>query len=235
LPYGRSDASKPYTAISAVRLARDYPQAWSWLVENREKLEDRSGDWNDGNWFTYSRRQNLEKFSKPKMLVPYMVDQMCATWDMSGRYFVNVSTGGYGVEISQSSGFSPIYVTALLNSSLATWVMRRRSRAWRGGWFGARKGNLAMIPIATASQAQQQTLASTYQECCQLHAQLRDATGRMTVDDLLRRVTESKVADFDNQVFTLYGLSESERQLILSGLPSPTDEVSAVVASAQLA
>ena len=76
-----------------------------------------------------------------------MIDELCAHYDDDGHYFVNVSTGGYGIELDPSYDLDPLYVTALLNSQPLSWVLRRYSRAWRGGWFGAREGNLAPIAM----------------------------------------------------------------------------------------
>ena len=76
-----------------------------------------------------------------------MLNRLCATYDTSGHYFVNVSTGGYGIGTDPASGVDPEYLAALLNSTLLTWVLRCMSRAWRGGWFEARKGTfLSLTP-----------------------------------------------------------------------------------------
>jgi hypothetical protein len=40
------------------------------------------------------------------------------------------------------------YLAVLLNSELLSWILKRYSRAWRGDYFGARKNNLARLPIA---------------------------------------------------------------------------------------
>lgn len=219
LPYERAGSTDRYRPISSVRLAYDYPHAWSWLSANRRALDHRTGAWNDRNWFTYSRRQNLEAFEQPKLLVPYMVDQLCAEWDTAGHYFVNVSTGGYGVAVTPDSGLEPRYVAALLNSALASWVLRRRSRAWRGGWFGARKGNLVLIPIAEATAEQRVALIRAYHHCRALTAQLAAATADGTANDLLQRVLASTTAAFDARVFDLYGLTDAERDLVRAGIP----------------
>lgn len=142
LPYAPTPTSPTFALIPWDKIATDAPQVAAWLTSNAETLRKRTGTWTDQNWYSYSRRQNLERFSGNKIMVPSMLDRLCATYDEGGHFFVNVSTGGYGIGNDLSLGADPEYVAALLNSGLLFWVLKRYSRAWRGGWFEARKGNL---------------------------------------------------------------------------------------------
>ena len=132
-----------------------------------------------------------------------MLDRLCATYDAGGHYFVNVSTGGYGIGTDPASGTDPEYVAALLNSTLLTWVLRRMSRAWRGGWFEARKGNLARLPVAVPSAAVQQETVALYREVVAAVAAAADNPDdpdRARLGAVARRT-------FDHTVAGLYGLS----------------------------
>jgi hypothetical protein len=146
LPYTRKDAGERFRLLRRDELRGDYPNTWGWLTRHEAELRQRSGDRTDEDWWAYSRRQNLERFEEPKVLVPYMVDQLGAHLDRGRNFFVNVATGGYGIPTATLGG--PGYICALLNSQLLSWALSRRSRAFRGGWFTARKGNLAVLPIA---------------------------------------------------------------------------------------
>jgi N-6 DNA Methylase len=156
LPYTRDADDEPYVLIPPNQMARDFPATFAWLRRHEAALRGRaSGQWNDLNWYGYSRRQNLEAFENPKLLVPYMVEDLCAQWDEEGHFFVNVSTGGYG--LVPAKDWDSVYVEALLNSRLLSWVLRRRSRAFANDWFAARKGNLERLPIARGdAQSQEQ-------------------------------------------------------------------------------
>jgi type I restriction-modification system DNA methylase subunit len=215
LPYERSGDDVPYRLISPGRLEREFPYAFSWLTANKPLLEKRAGTWNEGNWYAYSRRQNLEKFGNCKIMVPYMLNELCAHLDTENHYFVNVSTGGYGVGLDPTYGLSPEYVSALLNSHLLSWVLRRYSRAWRGGWFGSRKGNLQRLPIVLADDPTQASIVSQYKHCCRLSADL-NRERRHSRDELSARLFDAAVADFDRQIFDLYGLSAAEVKVVMS-------------------
>lgn len=209
LPYSSDEREANMTLVPFATLQREAPNVAAWLRNNEETLRGRAGTWIAGNWYSYSRRQNLEKFQGDKVLVPSMLDRLCATYDTSGHYFVNVSTGGYGIGNDPEQGADPEYVAALLNSTLLTWVLRRMSRAWRGGWFEARKGNLGRLPIAVPEAARQQELVSMYREVVAAVTASADAP-----DDADRaRLAASARQAFDHTVAALYGLSFVERDL----------------------
>ncbi len=109
----------------------------------------------------------------------------------------------------------PVYLAALLNSELLSWVLRRYSRAWRGGWFGARKGNLGRLPIAVVDGAVQAEIIDHYQHCQRLARDVGRRHGSR--DELVERLLAPAVEAFDRSVFMLYGLAAEEVALVRSG------------------
>lgn len=217
LPYALETKAQAvsYQLVAPRALASRAPNVYRWLNDHRGKLESRSGTWTEEDWYGYSRRQNLERFGKPKVLVPYMIDDLCAHFDAGGHYFVNVSTGGYGVGLSPDYDVDPVYLAALLNSELLSWILRRYSRAWRGDWFGARKGNLVKLPIAVVDGALQAEIVDSYQHCQRLASDLGRRHGSR--DELVERLLAAAVEAFDRSVFRLYGLTAEEVALVHSG------------------
>lgn len=205
-PYAEPTGGGSMTLLPFAKIAADAPNIAQWLNANRDKLTARQGTWTDTTWFQYSRRQNLEKFAAEKVLIPSMLDRLCATRDTDSHYFVNVSTGGYGIGTDPQFGATPEYIAALLNSTLLTWVLRRMSRAWRGGWFEARKGNLERLPIALPGQLEQNTLTVLYRQV-QSAAEDRD---RNPDDPTAARVANVAAQSFDHAVNALYGLTFAE-------------------------
>ncbi|CAB4896313.1 unannotated protein [freshwater metagenome] len=210
LPYRVPDAGGSMVLLPFSQLEQEAPGVAAWLSLNRDALANRSGTWTDQNWHSYSRRQNLEKFASPKTMVPSMLDRLCAVHDTAGHYFVNVSTGGYGIGNDPAAGADPEYVAALLNSTLLTWVLKRMSRAWRGGWFEARKGNLQRLPIAVPEADEQHHIVA-------LHAQVMAAVAAQTADadDAgAARIAAVATATFDHAVYRLYDLSFAEMDVL---------------------
>jgi len=168
-PYERDQDADPYRIVTATRMQTIWPCAFAWLDQHKTALQDRSPQsatqpWNDENWPAYSRRQNLERFAQPKVLVPYMVKDLNATVDATGDagYFVNVTTGGYGVQLAADATVSMEFMAALLSSELLSWALRRRSRAWRGEWMGARAANLRRLPILEPDTTTQQAVVAAF-------------------------------------------------------------------------
>lgn len=211
LPYGRPRRGARFDLLDQSELAASYPHAWSWLLEHEVTLRGRGGKWSDQDWWAYSRRQNLERFDEPKILIPYMIDHLCAHHDTGRHFFVNVSTGGYG--IPDASLDNPDFVTAMLNSRLLSWALRRYSRAFRGDWFAARKGNLVRLPIAQPSTSAATRVIDLFHHCrTTQHAidAARSDADRERANRLYRVASER----FDRAVEDLYGLSETERAVV---------------------
>lgn len=211
LPYNRSSAADRYKLIPPKALQRSYPHAFQWLRKHRDELAGRSGKWTELNWYAFSRRQNLELFDAEKVLVPYMVEELCAHHDTGGHWFVNVSTGGYGIPTARLEDSD--LLVALLSSRLLSWVLSRRSRAWRGGWFAARKGNLVRLPVAEPDESTGEEIKELFRRCCAAAAALDGARSDRETDRCQRLLGDA-VRRFDTAAFDLYGLSRLERELV---------------------
>lgn len=211
VPYERGAASEPFTLIPRRRLAAQYPQAWQWLCSQQQRLEARGGDWTSENWYQFSRRQNLERYDEPKIMIPYMVERLCARLDRQQHFFVNVSTGGYGISVKGID--DPEYLEALLNTRLLSWVLRRYSRSWRGGWFAARNRNLSRLPIYTKATAAQRTaIKNGFERCLTLAASVE--AGRSDRErNLATRHLAAAIDKLDGLADDLYGLTPEERTL----------------------
>ncbi|HEU4943907.1 MAG TPA: N-6 DNA methylase, partial [Solirubrobacterales bacterium] len=222
-PYERDGQDDTYHLITATKMRTAHPNAYRWLEANREALEARSPQsatqpWNDENWFAYSRRQNLERFAKPKVLVPYMVEHLNATADPTGDagYFVNVSTGGYGVQLPDTASISLEFLAAVLSSELLSWVLRRLAREFRGQWMGARAGSLKRLPVVEPDDDAQAAVVALFDSCRHFAAEL-DATTADHDRELLDRLLGDAVSSFDRAIFDLYEITEEELRVIRSG------------------
>lgn len=105
--------------------------------------------------------------------------------------------GPDGINIDPAAGADPEYVSALLNSNLLTWCLKRLSRAWRGGWFEGRKGNLSRLPIAVPSEQKQRALVKTYRDArravqAEIQAPDNDTAKRLCLD---RRIAVPPTAE----------------------------------------
>lgn len=77
LPYHRPRSAQPFVLMTHADLS-NFPNALAWLRAHEGELRARSGRWSEHTWWAFSRRQNLERFEEYKILVPYMIDHLCA-------------------------------------------------------------------------------------------------------------------------------------------------------------
>ena len=98
-------------------MRHNYPLAWEYLSGNRTVLETREkGKFKDEQWYRFGRTQNLGLWEQPKLMIPYMITELSAYLDQDDNYyFINVTTGGYGITIRDSFG-SLAFLCGLLNS-----------------------------------------------------------------------------------------------------------------------
>jgi len=147
-----------HSLIPEKELRDKYNKTWKYLTDNKASLEGREhGKFAESGWFQLYPK-NLDVWEQPKVMLPYMITELSAWYDDGGTYFVNVTTGGFGLTLSDQR-YSPRFMTALLNSTLEDWFLKKVSRRFRGGYFGANKQYLVQLPVPTASDIQQDIAA----------------------------------------------------------------------------
>ena len=184
------------------------PGAAGWLSQHKDDLQKRSGiDKDDPIYWKYSRPQNFDKFlSSKKLMVPYMTDALAAHVDENQAFFVNVTTGGYGVMLNESAPDEE-YVGAILESETATWIVRQHSRVFRGGYFAVRAANLKRIPIPSANRDDQQKLVSLWTQCKTASSKLAAETSDAGLV-LKERQLEAAIQAFNQFAEDLYNSSK---------------------------
>lgn len=154
LPYEVANSSA--RLFNPAELQRNYPLAWAYLNKNKAFLEQReTGKFRDEKWYRFGRSQNLGMWEQPKLMVPYMITELASYLDAGdGFYFVNVTTGGYGITSRENAG-SLEYLCALLNSPLLDFYFKQISTNFVGGYFAANKQYIEHLPIRVINFADQ--------------------------------------------------------------------------------
>ncbi len=197
-----------------------FPLCWSYLNRNRKLLEGREkGAFKDPTWYRFGRTQNLGMWEQPKLLVPYMITRLASYPDLSDDfYFINVTTGGYGITVDESR-CTLHYLAGLLNSRLLDFVFKQASTTFHGGYFAANKQYIENLPIRTidfsdpADKARHDKMVELVETMLALHKRLAAAR---TEDDRtpLRRRIEATDTQIDRLVYDLYSLTPAEIALI---------------------
>ena len=210
-------AARLYTPTE---MQKQYPLAWAYLKQSRQVLEGREkGRFKDEQWYRFGRSQNLGMWEQLKLMIPYMITDLAAYYDPSGNlYFINVTTGGYGLTVDEAMVSQP-YSCGLLNSRLLDFYLKRVSTNFRGGYLAANKQFIEQLPINTinfddpADVARHDTMVALVERMLELHKKL--ATASIPADkELYQRQIEATDRQIDALVYELYGLTEEEVAIV---------------------
>jgi hypothetical protein len=215
--------------LSEIELESQFPKAWRYLLENRDLLEKRErGKFKDKGWHRYSRTQNLDMWEQPKIMIPYMVQRLSAFPDLDqGLYFVNVTTGGYGM-LLRDEQHSLLYLTALLNSRLLDYLLKLAPMRFQHGYFGTNKQYIEHLPIRhinfddPTDAARHDRVVALVEKMLQVQQEkaVADAALLDIRHDLARQI-EQLDAQIDALVYELYGLTEGE-MAVVEGRQTPS-------------
>ncbi len=212
LPYERATEE----LLPMDELSRNYPLTWRYLQAHREALERRERGRFRDTWWCLSRAQNIRRWTGAKVLVPYMIQRLQAVADLTGRFFVNVTTGGYGLSVKPSVAAilgenSNDFLVGLLNSKLLDYAMRRLSNHFHGGYYPANKQYLQHLPVKLPLTRPERLLAERIKESVRIIVDSVAALKRSLLSEGEARQLNSRIESnqkrIDVAVLDLYGLS----------------------------
>lgn len=152
-------------------------------------------------------------WEEPKLLLPYMIRRLAAYLDEGNSYFVNVTTGGFGMHCADNT-MSLAYLAALLNSRLLGWYLKRISTNFRSGYFGANKQFLVQLPIVQPdSKSSSEMLEAAAVTLGSIAVRMKRA--RMSQESAqFKRDFDAADARLDCLVYDHYGLTDDEITLV---------------------
>jgi len=213
--------------VSETDMKRGYPKAWAYLSENKQLLASREhGKFKDTGWYQLYPK-NLDVWEQPKIMIPYMITDLAAYHDTDDTYFVNVTTGGFGITIDSQHGRLG-YFTGLLNSHLLDWFLKNVSTTFHGGYFAANKQFLVQLPIRPinfsdpADVARHDRIVALVEQMLELHKRLAAASeplgtaplGTAGDRELYQRQIDATDREIDKLVYELYGLTDEEIKIV---------------------
>ncbi|MCJ7484172.1 MAG: Eco57I restriction-modification methylase domain-containing protein [Thermodesulfovibrionales bacterium] len=206
--------------FSQIEMKKKFPLAWEYLNKNKKILENREkNSFCDAQWYRFGRTQNLGLWEQPKLMIPYMVTNLNAFFDEDRNYyFINVTTGGYGITVNEKIG-SYRYICGLLNSRLLNFYFKRVSTNFHGGYFAANKQYIEQLPIRTIdvtnpNDKAQHDLMVSLVESIQGLQKLKAAAKTQTEQEMIQRQTDATDREINKLVYELYSLSEDEVRIV---------------------
>jgi len=224
-PYELHD--KRWRLIPPERMAAEFPKAFTYLQACRKKLEMREkGRFKGETFYQFSRPQNFEVMSLPKIMVPAIAKRAEYAFDDKGEHFFVGSGGGGGGAhaVLPNIPIDLYYLCGILNSKCLDTFLQKITTPFHSGWFAYSKLYLAQIPIKLPETSEDRKLAGRITESVRAimdaKAKLRPSAGpfpgvkgRLKVAALSDRETKSLEAEveahekrIDDAVFALYGV-----------------------------
>ena len=133
-------------------LAKEFPNAWSYLLQMKKTLEGREQNKFKGeSWYRFGRSQGINQCSKPKVLVPSAVNEPTAIADPTGMLAFTASGkgggGAWAVYPKKDSTLTLESLKEILTSSTTWDHYKAYGSPQLGGWRGVDRGVLGKIPI----------------------------------------------------------------------------------------
>jgi hypothetical protein len=154
------------------RMTSTYPHAWAHLGKHEAFLRKRdagqfakNGDEHD-RWYAYSRNQNLDKQSSPKIVIAGTGVCIEAALDEEGRYAAN-DKRVYSVFPTDPSDLK--FLNGILNCQVTTFVFRHIARPKDNGYFDIETQFLSPLPIPKATKEQKKEVAAWVDKLVKSH------------------------------------------------------------------
>jgi hypothetical protein len=208
-PYVRGSAK--WRLLTPAEMQSRFPKLWKgYLVPLKSALAKREkGRWDGETFYQYSRAQNFEPLSQPKIMSPDICEhpQMC--WDATGECVFSGGAAG-GVAIVPNRGVNPFLLLGILNSKLADHLIRAFGTPFRGGYLNCEIRFIRDLPIKLPETKEEKKLADRIiefvREIMDVKVKLRDRLLSDRERVQLERTVDANERRIDEAVFALYGV-----------------------------
>jgi Eco57I restriction-modification methylase/TaqI-like C-terminal specificity domain len=202
------------TLIPPAAYAREFPLTWSYLRENKERLEARNKGRMGDAWHGYVYKKNHLRMTKRKLLVPSLAKGSCFTSDLEGKFFFAGSGGGggggYGIILSDEGQEPFFYLLGVLNSRLLSYFLQQTSTPFRGGYYALNRQYIERLPIAGLTDPKiRKDVSGLANRAVTLRQTLESARSPQDQTALKRQIAATDES-IDRIVYGLYGLSPEE-------------------------
>ena len=205
-PYEVSDGKAD--VLTRNKLQTRYPKAWDFFQEYENSLKSREGGkWKDKDkWWAFSRKQNIEKFERDKVMVGVLRKEPSFVPDTEGRYyFVGGGTaGGYGIHLNKEFAQSEedtFLFGGQMNSKLVEFYHKHISFIFNDKHYSYGQTFLEPLPVETNYEKKEEVarlaknIRNTLEQVTELAYKKSKITNYTTEQDL-----DSTVIDLANSI-----------------------------------
>jgi hypothetical protein len=188
--------------IEEERLAAEFTKTWDYLCQHRDSLAKRSSVLRgDFPWWRPERPRHPSNLLRPKIVSPHLIVMPRFSLDEGGRYAVSHCPVMYPRERGSEVDLLRFFL-AVLNSTVSMWQIVQLSHKYSRGYAMLEPKTLREMAVPDPREIPAKTMRRIQTLVARRLRDPRDTKAELELDDT--------VAD-------LYGLTESERNLIGMG------------------
>ncbi|MCG9874850.1 MAG: Eco57I restriction-modification methylase domain-containing protein [Leptospiraceae bacterium] len=210
--------NKGFELIQEKELKREFPNVYSYLLENKKLLEKRK---QFSSWYSFSAPRSLNLHTKADIVIPLLANSgiFALIPDESKEMYCLMASGGFSITI-QNKDYSPYYILGLLNSKLLFWNLRKISNIFRGGWITCTKQYFGTLPIKIINvnnRKYHDDISNYVSKVMELKQKTFDTKVESIKNTTLREMN-SLNRKIDFAVYELYELSSDEIKIVEGGV-----------------
>lgn len=216
-PYYLNEDS--FEIIPIKDLKNKYPNAWDYLKINEKVLKEReSGKMKIKNWYAFTYPKSMLDYREPKIMTPNSAFNSSFSFDKTGQYYVTTGVaGGYCLKLNKEYLFDELYLLAILNSNLMTFLNKKIGKSLRGKYYSYEGRVIGNYPIIELSIQEQYPFIELSDKMLDLNKQLQNVKTPKQKGLLEKqiKVTDKKI---NQLVYELYDLTDEEIEIVESSL-----------------
>ncbi len=187
--------------IDEKNLKVNFPNAYQYLIENREKLKGRAYfDKSNKKWYELWNQRKLKRFKQTKIIT--LDNAKENSFALDNNNFIGTTTV-YSIILKSKSVNDYIYTLALLNSKLLNFYHKKNTIPQRGGFFRYQALFIKNLPIKRGN-------IELKTKIIDLATKLIDVKKTNKSDNNEKKINN----ELDNVIFELYELTSDEISII---------------------
>lgn len=197
------------------KLEKKYPLLFEYLSSNKKRICENVECFTGDFWHRFTREHNHSLYMVDKIIIPMTAKDTIATFiNDEGLYMDNSNV--WFITIDGASSNLMRAVTCIINSTIFTVLAKSGANPQSGGYYKFNKQFLKPIPFpierVNENSEHISILAKLYSEISNLQESYFSATSN--TKKVIAGQLSKKWLDLDEICFYLYGVTESEKDLI---------------------
>jgi len=205
-----------YRLLTHEEIESNFPIAYEYVKSHRDELAQRK---TNSSWYGFSAPRNLHVHQSADILIPLLADNgSCCFSPLDSDQYCMMAGAGFSIRLKPHCRAFKAFFLAILNSTLAFWILRHLSNKFRGGWITCTKQYVSRIPLPASPETLNedpfvQDLTKLVDRLTGLRLGLSDCQSSHS-QSVLQRQIEATDAEINRLVYELYGLTENEIRIV---------------------